>query len=75
MLSGQLFRPHNETRTYFKRIDGTFDKTSFVIDENGFQSDTISNRVSFDFTTELFSIDSLSFHVERSGMVTFQEQY
>ena len=68
-LSGLLFRPGNETKTYFKRINATFEKNSFVIDDAGFHCETISNEVSYNFSTEFFLAGSLSFHVERSGMV------
>ena len=70
-LSGQLFRPGNETKTYFKRIHGTFEKRTFLIDEYGFRTETSSNKVTYDFANESFSTDSLSFHVERSGKVAF----
>ena len=70
-LSGQLFRPGNETKTYFKRIQGTFGKSTFLIDEYGFRTETSSNKVTYDFANESFSTDSLSFHVERSGKVAF----
>ena len=67
-MTGELFRPVGEAKTYFKKISGLYNDATFEVDVNGLHVTGNSQTVMYDFETGFVSFGDLSFRSEKSVM-------